>query len=141
MLQRDAFLKDLTHLTLASIEARLILEKEKPVADEDVLKYVTEFYPLLIHEMRLDEEWQKNRFQVCVSLPSEDIREGMRRGCLERRVLCTYAYTLFAVDFLMGYARLRLVLDTVCSMAEKAGEEREYVIALNLISLACADTI
>jgi hypothetical protein len=139
MLQRDAFLKDLTLLVLSSINAKDILESGKAVPDDEVLSHFNSFYPLLVREMRLDDEWQKNRFQVCVSLPDDGIREAMRRGCLERRVLCTYAYTLFAVDFVMGFARLRLVLDTVCAMADKPGEEREFVLALNLISLACAD--
>lgn len=136
----NSTIKELTLLLLWTIRAGDIMNSGKPLTDDDVRPIFESFYPLLLREMRLDQERQSTAFDACIPLPDQRLRESMGQGCFQRRVFCTYAYLLFSLNFIIGVARFRLVLDSAYAHSAERGEEREQILARGLIVIACEDS-
>jgi hypothetical protein len=137
-LLKDPRLKDLATLTLSSIKAKQLLDDGQPLAETDVLALFESFVPLLGHEMSLDATWAKKQYDCCVDLPNPGLNDAVRRGCFERRVMCTYVYLLQSCP--LPFYRFRLVLDNITEHSNNPGEEREFVLANQLIDSAFPET-
>jgi hypothetical protein len=132
VLLKDPFVRELATLTMSSIKARQLLVDGHPLLDGDVLPLFDSFLPMFAREIASDAAHGDSG--DCADLPAQDFIDSMRRGVFERRVLCTYVYL---IKFLgLSIFRYRLVLDNVAGNSNNEGEERELILAHNLIDVS-----
>lgn len=133
-LLRDPFLRDLTYICLGNAHAGALLMAKQPLSDESTSAYYGHYFPLMTHEMAVDEAQMMDGFvKGNAGLPHPELLRGVQNGPFERRVLIHYVFKLMMRKNITGVAKYRLVLDAALKHCDRVEEAKERVIARGLI--------
>lgn len=133
-LLRDPFLRDLTYICLGNAHAGALLMAKQPLSDESTSAYYGHCFPLMAHEMAVDEAQMMDGFvKGNAGLSHPELLRGVQNGPFERRVLIHYVFKLMMRKNITGVAKYRLVLDAALKHCDRVEEAKERVIARGLI--------
>ncbi|CDF39504.1 unnamed protein product [Chondrus crispus] len=133
-LRADPWIPDLTFLTLCNMKAAALISEHKAPTETEANMPFQMFFPLLIHEMELDDQRFSDQFYAMnAALPDPKFLQIVQAGKLERRVVTSYCLQLFGHGNFVGLSRFRLILDVAFHQMDREEEVRETMIAVNLL--------
>lgn len=133
-LRADPWIPDLTFLTLCNMKAAALISENRAPSEAEANMPFEMFFPLLIHEMDLDDLRFSDQFYAMnAALPDPKFLQIVQAGKLERRVVTSYCLQLFGHGNFVGLSRFRLIMDVALHQMDREEEVREATIAVNLL--------